>query len=210
MKGNLYLITNKINDKVYVGKTYHSIEKRFKQHISESRKDRSVGRDLYDAMRYFGVENFQIQLLGVFEEGILEEKEMEYIKKYDSYKNGYNQTLGGDGKRYICFTDEEAINVYKKYNNLVKASKELNCSRDTLKTILKNNNVEILLASELGKKPILCSNGMRFDSITDGAKWVSYQEFCNTKNIQYIKHGIRNVLSKRSKTYLGLTWSYEK
>ena len=38
MSINIYLITNKINSKKYVGKTYKSIIQRFKEHCSKSKK----------------------------------------------------------------------------------------------------------------------------------------------------------------------------
>ena len=205
MKGNLYLITNKINDKVYVGKTYHSIEERFKQHIRESRKDRSVGRDLYDAMRYFGVENFQIQLLGVFEESILEEKEMEYIKKYDSYKNGYNQTLGGDGKRYIDRTDEEIISLYKEYGTIGRVHSITKYSEKTIRKILRSHGIDT-------NKPIRkririkCSNGMEFDSLTEASKWLINNNLTKS-NEEQVKCNIRRVLNNHRKTYIKLEWS---
>ena len=40
MKGNVYVRTNSVNDKVYVGKTYRTIEERFKEHILESKGKR--------------------------------------------------------------------------------------------------------------------------------------------------------------------------
>lgn len=36
----IYVITNSVNGKQYVGKTNGSIEKRFKEHISDSKKER--------------------------------------------------------------------------------------------------------------------------------------------------------------------------
>ena len=37
----IYKITNLVNGKIYIGKTsYNSIQERFKQHISDSKKER--------------------------------------------------------------------------------------------------------------------------------------------------------------------------
>ena len=38
MNGFIYKITNKVNNKIYIGKTMTSIGKRFQEHIRESRK----------------------------------------------------------------------------------------------------------------------------------------------------------------------------
>ena len=42
----IYKITNDINDKVYIGKTLSSVEKRWKEHLKDS-KNRRYEKDLY-------------------------------------------------------------------------------------------------------------------------------------------------------------------
>lgn len=61
--GYIYKITNDINQKSYIGKTEYSIEKRFKEHCSESEQERSWNRPLYRAMRKYGIEHFSISLI---------------------------------------------------------------------------------------------------------------------------------------------------
>ena len=59
----IYVITNKINGKQYVGKTNGIIEKRFQEHISDSKRKRCEKRPLYNAMNKYGIENFEIKIL---------------------------------------------------------------------------------------------------------------------------------------------------
>lgn len=95
--GYIYKITNEINQKVYIGLTSKSIEERWKQHIQAS-KNLSLNRPLYVALRKYGIENFSIKLIEEVDDDFLGEREIYWITYYNSYKNGYNATLGGDGK----------------------------------------------------------------------------------------------------------------
>lgn len=95
----IYVITNLINSKQYVGKTTYSIEKRWKEHCYDCKKTEiNQHRPLYNAMQKYGIENFNISII---EENIPEEnidnREKFWISKLDTYYNGYNATLGGDG-----------------------------------------------------------------------------------------------------------------
>lgn len=148
MEGYIYKITNSLNNKCYIGKTYKSIQQRWKEHLKSCKKGECSNRPLYKAINKYGVSNFSIEELGKFEEGILEEKEIYYIDKYDSYNNGYNATLGGDGKRYFQYTDKEVIDEYLKTKNLNITSKHFNCDVDTIKRILESNSIETLTAKE--------------------------------------------------------------
>ena len=59
----IYVITNDINGKQYVGKTNNSIEKRFKEHCSDRFSKKCEKRPLYDAMNKYGIEHFSIEQL---------------------------------------------------------------------------------------------------------------------------------------------------
>ena len=63
----IYKITNKVNGKIYIGKTEKSIELRFKEHCREFTKARSKDRPLYRAFNKYGVENFSIELVEITE-----------------------------------------------------------------------------------------------------------------------------------------------
>ncbi len=98
----IYLITNKINNKHYVGQTIR-LRKRLLKHLSDSRNNARVEHILlYRAFRKYGIDNFEVSVLYKVEysetvKQILDEKEIAYIQEYDSYgEHGYNQTTGGD------------------------------------------------------------------------------------------------------------------
>lgn len=59
----IYVITNDINNKQYVGKTNSTIKQRFQEHIRDSRKRKNEKRPLYNAMNKYGIEHFSIKQL---------------------------------------------------------------------------------------------------------------------------------------------------
>ena len=173
----IYKITNKINNKIYIGKTSHSsIEERFKEHIRDSRKTRYEKRPLYDAMNKYGVENFSIeQIEQVKNDEIASEREQFWIEKLRTYIgfsdcNGYNATLGGDSKRYYNYTE-----IAKKYLEL-KSEKEVceyfSCDLKVVRKACAENGIEIALKTNSKKIRRIDKNGEIKDyaSITDAAK----------------------------------------
>lgn len=94
----VYKITNKINSKVYVGITVQGYKNRWIKHCSDAIRDSSF--PLHSAIRKYGIDNFQIEIVEVcktLEE--LKDREKCWIKELQSrnFQNGYNVTDGGDG-----------------------------------------------------------------------------------------------------------------
>ncbi len=88
--GYIYIIQNNFNNKVYIGQTTKTIEERYKQHLSC--KDNSA---IHQSMRKHGIENFYVSKIEECPNEKLNEREVYWIKYYNSYKNGYNMTEGG-------------------------------------------------------------------------------------------------------------------
>lgn len=92
MTCGIYKITNVINNKCYIGCS-KNIELRWKQHKRIPKRKVAI----YNAMRKYGIENFKFEIIEVCSERELYEKEKFWIKYYNSYNNGYNETTGGEG-----------------------------------------------------------------------------------------------------------------
>ena len=93
----IYMVINKINYMKYIGQA-KDIYKRFKSHhLSDYKnpKNSSYNTKFYQALRKYGIDNFDIIILTLCPENKLDELEIEYIAKFDTYKHGYNSTLGG-------------------------------------------------------------------------------------------------------------------
>lgn len=113
----IYKITNKINNKIYIGQVYNkTIYDRFERHIKEANPNSKsyLGR----AIAKYGSENFiceEIDRANSLKE--LNEKEIYWIKTLNSTNGniGYNLTPGGDGgNTYLCKSKEEMGDIKHK------------------------------------------------------------------------------------------------
>jgi group I intron endonuclease len=104
---NVYVITNDVNGKRYVGKTTISIEARLRQHLKEARTHDT--RILCRAIRKYGVEHFTVALLDTATSlNELKVKEVYWIKTLGTFGNEYNATAGGDGVGHVHSAETKA------------------------------------------------------------------------------------------------------
>ena len=92
---SIYKYVNLINGKVYIGFT-HNIPKRKKEHINDSKFGNNK---FYRAVRKHGWDCFSFEIIYQSKDKnhCLKQMETHFISEYNSYKNGYNSTMGGDG-----------------------------------------------------------------------------------------------------------------
>lgn len=97
MSCGIYMITNIKNNKKYIGQSI-DIERRWIQHNKNTHlsNSRAYNTSITQAIREWGIENFQFQILEICDKSLLSEKEIYYIELYDTFVNGYNMTLGGE------------------------------------------------------------------------------------------------------------------
>ena len=130
-KGIIYVYFNRAKyekegiEKFYVGQTIGTMEQRAsKDGSGYNWKDPSCNSKFAKSIRKWGWDAFEgIVLEEVYEED-LDELEKFYIEQFDSYKNGYNSTLGGDGARghnpYDGKTEEEMKEIKEKMSKSMK------------------------------------------------------------------------------------------
>lgn len=100
MKGYIYKLTCIITGKVYIGKTI-DINRRMMQHSKVTPK---YSHHLANAIKKYGIDNFKEEIIFEVEaedravlNTALSNAEKSFIEQYDSYRNGYNSTIGGEG-----------------------------------------------------------------------------------------------------------------
>lgn len=123
----IYKITNKINGKSYIGQS-NNIIRRISEHKSESYRQHEINKVLYKAIKKYGIQNFDFDIIEECYVDELDDRERYWIDYFDCYKNGYNCTLGGKGfdgyiddcsdeERYYLQLDKKEqfiTSIYKK------------------------------------------------------------------------------------------------
>lgn len=99
------MIKNKVNGNIYIGQAV-DIYERWKEHISLLRREKHVNNHLQRAWNKYGDYNFEFSIVEECDENALNDREIYWIAEYDSYHNGYNQTLGGGGVRGFKHDEE--------------------------------------------------------------------------------------------------------
>lgn len=134
----IYKITNKVNNKFYIGQTIHSIEERFNRHINDALSNR-LDTHLARAIRKYGKNNFIIEKIDeATTQEELTEKEYYWINILKAVEFGYNETNSKNkcgGNTYLSKTEEELKNIKNKLQESKIGSKNPNAKKVKCKSI---------------------------------------------------------------------------
>ena len=211
----IYKITNQINGKMYVGKTMLNVEERFKEHKKDSKRERCKDRPLYKAMNKYGIENFIVEAIEECSSEQSSEREIFWIKKLNTYHDGYNATIGGDGKPYLDY--ELICNTYLKLQNIADTAKACGCCSDSVRNILQEKNIFIVpnakvVRNKLGK-PIIQMNLNdeeinEFSCLEEAASYLIDNGLANGASRGIGSH-IREVCNNKRKTAYRFKWKWK-
>lgn len=210
----IYKIINDINDKVYIGKTAFSIEKRFKEHCADAFKEHCENRPLYSAMRKYGINHFQILEIEQCEDSAASDREAYWISKYRAYELGYNATLGGDGK--FLFNHQDILESLVKNPYPKEIAEQFGCSQDLVYDIAKANSISCknrgndLLKATSKNIQQFSKRGefiQEFESTVEASKWCFDNKCCLTLNSGVRSHIAECANGKRKSAY-GYIWRY--
>jgi|GEM_PF-4110286 len=158
----LYQITNKINNKYYIGVTRHKLSKRFKEHCSS----RSNCLHLKHALSKYGIKNFEIKLLVVGEEKYIADLEKKVILLYgaNEREKGYNIKVGGKHPNTASTTAKERIS-------------------QSLREYYLNNESKSKGLPSPNRKPVII-NGSEYESIVTACReiGINYKTFLKIRS----------------------------
>ena len=114
MSCGIYKISNKLNQKFYIGKSIN-IEKRWRDH----KKD-TDSCPIHVAIQKYGPDQFEFSILELCDACVLNEREIYWIEHFDAYESdmSYNATRGGDGASHpIKLSHQQLVEIIDRLKN---------------------------------------------------------------------------------------------
>lgn len=198
--GVIYKITNLINGEAYIGQTIN-FERRKKEHLKA--KDNFA---IHNAIRKYGIDNFSWEILEECSENLLNEREKYWISYYNTYKEGYNSTRGGE--------NAEALIQWRK-THLKECEQQLKQAREKAQQYNIEHKKEVLerlskvrqKGTDAIKRKVCCiEKNIIFDSISEAERW-SLTEGNDYHTLIRHQH-ISRVCRGQRKTAGGYHWKY--
>ena len=186
----IYKITNKVNNKVYVGQSIN-IKERWQQHIYKAFNEKEIAYNsaIHQAFRKYGIENFSFEIIEELTDvNELDNRERFWIKELDCLTpNGYNILVGGQAYRAAPHVCE-------------KCGKPISNNAKLCRECYNTENRKHLPTSEELKKCLLDNNG-NFSAVgriynvssTNVAKW------CKGYKMPYHSSDYKTVSQKQEK-----------
>lgn len=146
--GVIYKITNTINNKSYIGR-----RKCIKNKLGLLHRYWGSGSYIKNAIKKYGKENFIKEYLDfAMSDEELDKLEILYIEKFGTYKNGYNQTVGGEHFRGEISNIKSIREKQSAWSKRFWSVQENHDSLIQKRTGRKNSDATKMLMSESAKK----------------------------------------------------------
>lgn len=194
----IYKITNTINGKSYIGQSIY-LKKRLKRHLSyKQHKDYLA---LYKAFNKYGIDKFTIEILETIDtekcdniKSELDRLEIFYIKKYNSYNSGYNQTFGGDaGIAGYKFTEKQRDKV-SKHSKL--------CAHNFYKPVylksIISGNIKMYISERHAAEDLNCSHS-QISRVCNHKQYLLKDEWIGGTTLEDVNNNYIQFLQKENK-----------
>lgn len=193
------------NNKVYVGITCQSVDKRISRHKLDAKNNSQY--KFHRALRKYG----EVEVC-ILERNLTRQeankKEMYYIEKYDSFNFGYNSTLGGDNPSENFIYSENSLEgkisfrekITKKFKCPKYTEKRRQITKKACNTTKARNNMSLAKGSKLFSAFCIKTNKKM-------GTWLN-QVIC-AEDLGVHRSGVGKCLRGEMRTHKGYRFSYE-
>ena len=195
--GTIYIIKNKINNKLYVGQT-GNWKQRFKRHRNGKLYiDRSMRKNGYENFEFYFLNDVPIKLWDYFEKKLI--KQLNTI-----FPNGYNLNSGGNKNKF--YSDVSKKKMSKNRKNKYKGKDHHDARKiiclNTLEVFDTITEASIKLNINLESICVCCQNKHLSSGKTkEGIKlvWCYYEDY-----LKMTKDEIKNKIEKAQDAFKGI------
>lgn len=193
----IYILTNKVNGKKYIGQTIQSVSNRLSQHKYNAAY--CCGNVIHKAIKKHGWENFAVSSFECSEE-VLDAMERVLIALYNTISpDGYNLETGGNKNKHLSEETKNKI-AEKRIGNYAKEKHPLwgkHHSEETKRKISENRFDISGINNPRAHKVVCLETGEIFECIKDAER-------------KYNVSGISQCCRRNYKTADGRHWKYFK
>ena len=135
----IYKHTSTNTNKSYIGLTKNGIKLRWQQHVSKAVTN-VTNNHFHNAIRKYGRCNWKHIVLEKHIPTLVlaRKKEQEYINSYDTFNNGYNDTIGGEGVSGVSGVDHHFYGKSQTKEHIEKALISRTKTKNSWSTLRKN------------------------------------------------------------------------
>lgn len=214
----IYCIENLVNNKKYIGQSV-DIYSRWYAHKSKLYGNKHENTHLQNSWNNYGEKYFHFYIVELCDKELLNEREIYWIKHYNTFYDGYNETFGGQGQ------SKPAIKVFqytldgdliKEWNSVYEIQEELDFNENTIRNAC--NNKEHLSAYGYQWSYQKSDNIGEYNSVTQKKTVYQYDKQGNLVNIYdtilsvsedgFSFGNVANCCRGIRKTSSGYVWSY--
>lgn len=206
----IYYIKHKETGKTYIGQTVQPLEQRMRQHLAGN-------TEIDRALQSLGIHSFDYGVIEQCKSEELDEKEIYYIAKYNTYYNGYNNQLGGRKTGQNKY-DSIIENIRQDYINgmsMIDLNIKYRIKSESIRYFVKDLNRQVEKEYTFDSKIIIgyTKDWQRigvFESIKEALRFVNNQRQKEGKPVVDERNFYRTIKTACTKNGIasGYRWQY--
>jgi group I intron endonuclease len=188
----IYRITCTGNNKCYIGQSIY-LHRRENEHLNDLKRGKHHNRFLQNSYKKYGSDSIKFEIIELCEKSQLNKREVYWIEYHNSFRDGFNSTLGGklnyiEPKKFDFVNLKRGIEVYCSIPELVAMYPDDNLDKSYLYKTINGKTFSYrgwsykhsIFKSQKGVKhriPISMTNiasgeTLSFISMTEAAKYI--------------------------------------
>lgn len=204
--GIIYRIRHKESGRLYIGQTIYGTKRRFTQHVNYAYEENAhcYNSHLQKAIRKYGAEAFEIEVVEQCDNELLDERERYWIAYYDTVNTGFNVALGGSGTpRY---NSQDVLEAWNSGMNVGAIAQKLGMSDRTVSVHLRNMGIT---KDDTRKRAYESIKEKVYKYDLDGNYLGEYPSSADAQK-ELGKGGIQQAIDNPERSFCGFLWSKHK